>query len=536
LTSTVEKLFINANKDMRTNVLRKFPRSGQLASITTLAILVILGLAPRANAFSLLGPYADWMTQSHGYRQAVDIGGPMNLNEEYRWNVPTVTYAFDKSFLDYFGSNGVAAVESAIQILNDLPSASDVALSNFPNDTRRANFVAQAQNVYDLKSVTLALLVEQLGLGQPTRNVLDVPASFTAQFPVCTNQVCPGLVGFQELLIVRNFDPATLVPSYTVNGTAYNGFYNTNNDGTIDIIEFPINPLDPEYSAVADAFSFWYSGLQPGTFYTGLTRDDVGGLAYLLNATNVNWESLPKDVLFIGKQRGRNKKLRGSWRPGVEKINFVPQPENKRGKFKTAIFKYTAGYLTNGVVTEQTVKRVVTRPDILFTAQETFKTDPVSPMFLRTGTQSWTNNAAQNSDATNAGPGVITGPIKITFDELGPEVLSGDHYTPAVVMNRGWASFDQSTNPPITYPPNSGQSSLTVRLNYYVGSGNTYTNFYNSMLNTPAAFGAPATLQITTNNTDWISLTTVTNSGSIIRWDYYGKPVQISFRVLPGAQ
>src|SRR6185312_3671005 len=138
--------------------------------------LTLLTIAPRLQAFSLLGPYSNW-AQSIGFRGPVDIGGPMNLNEEYRWNVPTVTYAFDKSFIDYFGSNGVAAVESAIQILNDLPAASDIVPSNFPPDTRQLNLAAQAQNVYDLKSVALALLVEHMGLGQPVRNIQDFPES-----------------------------------------------------------------------------------------------------------------------------------------------------------------------------------------------------------------------------------------------------------------------------------------------------------------------------------------------------------------------
>ncbi len=75
------------------------------------AALLTLSVA-RVGAFSLLGPYADWMDQTLAYKQPGDIGGPMDINEEYRWNVPVVTYAFDQSFLDYFGSNGAAAVEN----------------------------------------------------------------------------------------------------------------------------------------------------------------------------------------------------------------------------------------------------------------------------------------------------------------------------------------------------------------------------------------------------------------------------------------
>src|ERR1051325_5231065 len=83
--------------------------------------------APCVRAFSLLGPYAVWMDEAKSFRQPDrDIGGPMNIGEEYRWNVPVVTYGFDASFLEYFGSNGVAAVERAIEVLNRLRPASQL--------------------------------------------------------------------------------------------------------------------------------------------------------------------------------------------------------------------------------------------------------------------------------------------------------------------------------------------------------------------------------------------------------------------------
>ena len=34
-----------------------------------------------------------------------------NLGEEYRLNSPIITYAFDESFLSFFGTEGVKAVE-----------------------------------------------------------------------------------------------------------------------------------------------------------------------------------------------------------------------------------------------------------------------------------------------------------------------------------------------------------------------------------------------------------------------------------------
>ena len=63
-------------------------------------------------AFSLLGPSPasggvngalSWQSTDVGYNTfGVDIGGPVNLGEEYRWNIPVITYAYDESFLNYF--------------------------------------------------------------------------------------------------------------------------------------------------------------------------------------------------------------------------------------------------------------------------------------------------------------------------------------------------------------------------------------------------------------------------------------------------
>ena len=108
------------------------------------------------KGFSLLGPYADWMQPTNGYRLPYDIGGPMAAGEEYRWNVPVVTYAFDQSFLDYFGSNGVAAVEQAIQVLNDLLLASGIVLTNYPLESKRVNFHAYALAPFLHKSLEQA--------------------------------------------------------------------------------------------------------------------------------------------------------------------------------------------------------------------------------------------------------------------------------------------------------------------------------------------------------------------------------------------
>lgn len=486
----------------------------------------------RMQAFSLLGPYTDWMTTNIGYRLPGDIGGPMTINEGYRWNVPYVTYGFDKSFLDYFGSNGVAAVEGAIQTLSDLPAASNIALTNYPLASERMNPQAYAQGLYDLKSVTLALMVEHLGLAQPRRNVADLLwwTNGLTYIPPRTNGTPPP-----PFVAYRNFDPETLAPSSYVNETLYTGYLSTVS-GISAIVPIPVDIQAPTPTAVADGFGiFGYAGLQQGGYYIGLTGDDVGGLRYLLNATNINWERLPTDVFFTGPQRELSESLRGAMRPGVEKINFIPQPLDRRGRFKTAIFKYSALYLTNGVVSQQPVERIVSRPDILFCVGDTGKTGLTLPMFLRTGTEKWTNYAAENSSPTNAGPGVIIPPVRITFDKLGPIVettASLNNLTETV--NRSWGSFDASTNPPLSYPANTGQDRMFVQLavfdtNMPFASGVSNANF---SLRVP--FGGQASLEISTNNTDWISLTDVANAGSIVRWLYYStNTMPVSFRVVP---
>lgn len=40
----------------------------------------------------------------------------MEIDQGYRWNVPLVTYGFTPEFVEFFGTNGVAAVESAAAI------------------------------------------------------------------------------------------------------------------------------------------------------------------------------------------------------------------------------------------------------------------------------------------------------------------------------------------------------------------------------------------------------------------------------------
>src|SRR5690349_11604103 len=77
--------------------------------------------------FSLAGPTNSepWQTTVIGYQltRYGDLTTPKNLGEEYRRNSPVIYYYIDQNFRDYFGSNGVAAVEDAISVFNSLSNA-----------------------------------------------------------------------------------------------------------------------------------------------------------------------------------------------------------------------------------------------------------------------------------------------------------------------------------------------------------------------------------------------------------------------------
>src|SRR5688572_5225424 len=218
-------------------------------------------LVANVSGFSLLGPYRSWMTESLSYRQPGDIGGPTFGTAAYRWNLPTITYGFDQSFLDYFGEEGVRAVEDAFAILNALPPMSEIDLNAYPSNTTAVSVEAQSLGYLDVKSYTLAYLLQQLGLAEPSRFTWTVRSRQTDA--TTTNHAVIGL----------NYDPSTLVPVTHVNGVGYTYQIHEKPDPLlVDALEVLVDPLERGWTAVADRRLF------SGEFYTGLTRDDVGGL------------------------------------------------------------------------------------------------------------------------------------------------------------------------------------------------------------------------------------------------------------------
>src|SRR5438874_2563715 len=91
-----------------------------------LILLLMVGVMQTGWCFTPLGPFKPWQVPRIGYRLPGQIGGPMLAIEAYRWNVPVITYAFDSTFVRYFGTNGINAVRDAIKMFQDLPPVDSI--------------------------------------------------------------------------------------------------------------------------------------------------------------------------------------------------------------------------------------------------------------------------------------------------------------------------------------------------------------------------------------------------------------------------
>lgn len=288
-------------------------------NILLLVALLALG-AKNALGFALMGPLpADpggetWQVGTIGYALAYtdfggpggrvylgDIGGPHNIGEEYRRNTPFLYYAYDANFLGYFGLAGTTNADAAAGIMNSLTNLSSYspALNEFPPDSQSLNPTAQALYLLDLKSVTLHLLVEQLGLIEPERFTWTLHDR-------SAGPACPVTTTY--LVVQRNFDvvdtPFNQVQySPYVNDVLYSYYVSEVCSGSPVLARthpFSVDPLAKQYTAVAANDFDEFGGLQIGGFYTGLTKDDVGGLRYLMNSNNINFEAtLPSGALLL---------------------------------------------------------------------------------------------------------------------------------------------------------------------------------------------------------------------------------------------
>lgn len=319
---------------------------------------------------------------------------------------------------------------------------------------------------------------------------------------------------------MMNYDPATLCPTYQANGVIY--LYRiVEENGVARAVETPVTVTDSApYTAVAGGH------LGQGLFYAGLTRDDVGGLAYLLSTNNVNYEFLLPGVAGVGANA--NSFVNGAWRPGVEKITFIPQPTGTLpGTFLPTTNYYTDRYITNGTLQQQQLARIIAQPDFVFSVDDVTLGGPGVPGFTRTGTTNWSNYAAVNGNTNSAGPGIIQPPFHIVFNKLGPSFFSrGPSDENAYGEPGSWGSFNQSTNAPLVYPIPHDTNQLTVRMWLEMGTPFNQPAHSFEWKSTSAA-GTQFTLQTSTNLMAWRDLFTIPNDGTVCTYFNY-KPASPS--------
>jgi len=308
-------------------------------------LLLAVGLES-SRAFSLLGPLPPdpggepWQVVTIGYDQAYfdsglpggaiwlgDIGGPHNIGEEYRHNEPILYYSYDASFTegDFFGVQGQQAIDNAFTIMNSITNVDKYSpgLTEFPLTAEHYNYTAQSLYLTDIGSVTLHLLVEQLGLADPARYSWTLHDRFAGS-------ACPLTTTY--LVVQRNFDGTSppslqnLVYSPYVNGQLLTYYITEHCSGlppalgtTVPYMTDPAGSgfapvaannaqtLEEEDTAELGQLGFGIIqkiptiyGLQIGGYYTGLTRDDVAGLRYIYTTNNANVEPIPASALLFG--------------------------------------------------------------------------------------------------------------------------------------------------------------------------------------------------------------------------------------------
>lgn len=437
-----------------------------------------------------------------GYQLPGDLGGPMNIGEGYRWNVPFVTYGFDSGFLNFFGSNGVAAVEEAVALLNSLPPATDLVVSGAPTVSfLPVNAGAAELQRYDLKSRALASLLQCLGLAQSSRYI----------YTLRDRTVIGTTTNFS--VIQRHFDPANYVATNVVNGVLYT--YTTATD-VLSGTNHYADAVETRVSGNINALGVAGVGeaLGAGQLLGDLTADDLGGLKYLLRYGNIVRESLLPDVRGTGPNLSNW--VNTALRPGAEKVSLVRQPAVAgTGAFLPLTNRYTDAYFDGEQLKRQELERVTTQPDILFSGRDLGTILGFYPVFFAAGgVTNWLNLASLNGQPDAAGPGIIRPPMTLAFSTVGffyyNFAAPGARFLDERNATRGqtWASYT-TFNTVASYPqPPIDGTPTKLRLDFTIGASVRQTSW-----NLYGPTGARYFLQHTVDLRNWTNSVTVTNTG-----------------------
>jgi hypothetical protein len=135
--------------------------------------------------------------------------------------------------------------------------------------------------------------------------------------------------------------------------------------------------------------------------------------------------------------------------------------------FQPVTNNYTMMVLTNGQLQTQHFQRVVSQPDILFTANDQGQANTFNGTVFRD-----INFDQGNALVGLAGPGVIDSPSTLDFNKIGAVFFNGlfpdtNSFIFPTAVNQTtqiqlltWASFDGSTNEPVLYPDGTSIDNL----------------------------------------------------------------------------
>ena len=320
----------------------------------------------------------------------------------------------------------------------------------------------------------MTAIAESLALDDPIRWNWCVRAIIPDTGCTAQNQ------GQTYVVIKRSFDPVTWEPSSYINGALYTYvlvFLGTS-CGNGDAIELTVDPLAFNYSAIA---SWGSSAFKFGTFFTGLTRDDVGGLRYLYRPSNYNWEQISPEVQVVANAGspwtpvGATNAVPSTLalRQGIDKVRYEKRSfDSLLGTFFTPFTNtFSTTIVTNGTAYQQVIGRAVLAPDVLISAGDITQNGFGGPLIVRTVGNPY--NSVTTVTGVN-GPGSRSPITQFILNKVGP-VWTG--HTPEfirenqVTFNYAWGSFDGTTNAPVIYP--SGRSIRDLEALVLQGSGSS---------------------------------------------------------------
>src|SRR5439155_24701782 len=113
---------------------------------------------------------------------------------------------------------------------------------------------------------------------------------------------------------------------------------------------------------------------------------------------------------------------------GIEKMTFIRRDfDSLLGRFwQPTTNTYTITTVTNNQVHRQTIRRIITQPDIVFSAGDIVTPPTTAPLIIPTVAREiprWNTNDILPS-AGLFGPGTIEPPVNFTFDKIAPILIN----------------------------------------------------------------------------------------------------------------